>query len=54
MTPTAWIAILVILITIYCLIKRYETRMVLIASGLAMGNLLLHGLCLCCNHYWLR
>ena len=29
MTLTAWIAIAVILVTVYCLIKRYETRLVL-------------------------
>ena len=26
MSITAWIAVLVIIATIYCLIKRYETR----------------------------
>ena len=34
MTPTAWIAIAVILVTVYCLIKRYETRLVLFTAGL--------------------
>lgn len=28
MSITAWIAVLVIIATIYCLIKRYETRVV--------------------------
>ena len=36
MTLTAWIAIAVILVTVYCLIKRYETRLVLLTSGLIM------------------
>lgn len=34
MTFTAWIAIAVILVTVYCLIKRYETRLVLFTAGL--------------------
>lgn len=34
MTLTAWIAIAVILVTVYCLIKRYETRLVLFTAGL--------------------
>lgn len=34
MTFTAWIAIAVIVITVYCLIKRYETRLVLFTAGL--------------------
>ena len=34
MTPTAWIAIAVIVVTVYCLIKRYETRLVLFTAGL--------------------
>ena len=33
MTLTAWIAIAVILVTVYCLIKRYETRLVLFSSA---------------------
>ena len=36
MTLTAWIAIAVILVTVYCLIKRYETRLVLLLAGLVM------------------
>lgn len=36
MTITAWIAIAVILVTIYCLIKRYETRLVLFTAGLLL------------------
>lgn len=34
MTVTAWIALLVVAITIWALIKRYETRLVLITAGL--------------------
>ena len=34
MSITAWIAVLVIIATIYCLIKRYETRLVLFTAGL--------------------
>ena len=34
MTLTAWIAIAVILVTVYCLIKRFETRLVLFTAGL--------------------
>ncbi len=34
MSITAWIAVLVIIVTIYCLIKRYETRLVLFTAGL--------------------
>lgn len=34
MTATAWIALLVVVITIWALIKRYETRVVLITAGL--------------------
>ena len=34
MTLTAWIAIAVILVTVYCLIKRLETRLVLFTAGL--------------------
>lgn len=34
MTLTAWIAVAVVIITVYCLIKRYETRLVLFTAGL--------------------
>ena len=34
MTITAWIAIAVVIVTVYCLIKRYETRLVLFTAGL--------------------
>lgn len=34
MTVTAWIALVVVAITIWALIKRYETRLVLITAGL--------------------
>lgn len=30
MSITAWIAVVVVIATVYCLIKRYETRLVLI------------------------
>ena len=38
-TFTFWMAIIVVLATIYGLIKRWETRLVLIASGLLMAVL---------------
>lgn len=41
MTITAWIAVLVVLITVWALIKRYETRLVLITSGLVLSMLAL-------------
>lgn len=34
MSITAWIALVVVILTIYCLIKRYETRLVLFTAGL--------------------
>lgn len=34
MSITSWVAILVIFVTIWALIKRYETRLVLLSSGL--------------------
>lgn len=37
MTLTSWIALLVVLITVWALIKRYETRLVLITSGLFLA-----------------
>lgn len=39
MSITAWIAVLVIIATIYCLIKRYETRLVLFTAGLFLLHL---------------
>jgi len=41
MTITAWIAVLVVLITVWALIKRFETRLVLITSGLVLSMLTL-------------
>ncbi|MEG0821199.1 MAG: C4-dicarboxylate transporter DcuC [Burkholderiaceae bacterium] len=41
MTITAWIAVLIVLVTIWALIKRYETRLVLITSGLVLSMLTL-------------
>ncbi len=34
MSITAWIAVLVICVTVYCLVKRYETRLVLFTAGM--------------------
>lgn len=34
MTILSWVAIAVIIATVWALIKRYETRLVLIAAGL--------------------
>ena len=34
MSITAWIAVLVTIVTVYCLIKRYETRLVLFVAGM--------------------
>ena len=36
MSVTAWIAVLVVIATVYCLIKRYETRLVLFTAGLLL------------------
>ncbi len=36
MTITAWIAVVVVCVTVYCLIKRYETRLVLFTSGMLL------------------
>ncbi len=36
MSITAWIAVLVVIGTIYCLIKRYETRLVLFTAGMLL------------------
>lgn len=38
-TFTLWMALAIVLLTIYGLIKRYETRLVLISAGLAMALL---------------
>lgn len=34
MTVTSWIALAVVAVTVWALIKRYETRLVLITAGL--------------------
>ena len=39
MSWTIWMAVIVVILTIAALIKRYETRLVLIASGLVMALL---------------
>ncbi len=36
MSITAWIAVVVVIATVYCLIKRYETRLVLFTAGLLL------------------
>ncbi len=36
MSITAWIAVVVVIGTIYCLIKRYETRLVLFTAGMLL------------------
>ncbi len=36
MSITVWIAIVVVIATVYCLIKRYETRLVLFTAGLLL------------------
>ena len=36
MTLTFWVAIAIVITTIYALVKRYETRLVLCVSGLVM------------------
>ncbi len=36
MSITAWIAVLVVIGTIYCLIKRYETRLVVFTAGMLL------------------
>ncbi len=36
MTLTIWAALAIVVVTVYALIRRYETRIVLLASGLAM------------------
>ena len=37
MTWTFWIAIAVVIATVYALVKRYETRLVLLTSGFVMA-----------------
>lgn len=37
MTWTFWAAIVVVIATVYALIKRYETRLVLLTSGFVMA-----------------
>lgn len=39
MTYTAWMAVIVVIGTIYALIKRYETRLVLLSAGFLMAIL---------------
>lgn len=39
MTILSWVAIAVIIATVWALIKRYETRLVLIAAGLSFAAL---------------
>lgn len=39
MSYTAWMAVIVVIGTIYALIKRYETRLVLLTAGLLMATL---------------
>ena len=36
MTWTVWAAIVIVILTVAALIKRYETRLVLLASGFLM------------------
>lgn len=36
MSITFWLALVVIAVTVYVLIKRYETRLVLFTTGLVM------------------
>ena len=42
MTITAWLAVLVVFITVWALIKRYETKLVLITAGLVLTMLTLN------------
>lgn len=44
MTYTAWMAVIVVIGTIYALIKRYETRLVLLSAGFLMAILSLEPL----------
>ena len=37
MTVTSWIALAVVAVTVWALIKRYETRLVLITAGLFLA-----------------
>lgn len=37
MTWSFWVAIVVVIATVYALIKRYETRLVLLTSGFVMA-----------------
>lgn len=42
MSLTAWIAVLVVIATVYCLVKRYETRLVLFTAGLFLCCISMH------------
>ena len=42
MTWTVWAAIVIVILTVAALIKRYETRLVLLASGFLMTLSLIH------------
>ena len=35
MNVTAWLAVLVVIVMVWALVKRYETRLVLITAGIA-------------------
>ena len=39
MSWTVWAAVVVVCVTVWALIKRYETRLVLLVSGLVMALL---------------
>lgn len=39
MSWTIWAAVVVVCVTVWALIKRYETRLVLLVSGLVMALL---------------
>ena len=41
MTWTCWAAVVIVILTVAALVKRYETRLVLIAAGLLMTCLAL-------------
>jgi DcuC family C4-dicarboxylate transporter len=41
MNVTAWLAVLVVIVMVWALVKRYETRLVLITAGIALAMLAL-------------
>ena len=41
MNVTAWLAVLVVIVMVWALVKRYETRLVLITAGIALAMLTL-------------